>query len=259
MTASEAPEKLTRPDGETLAYHARPGKKPTVVWFGGFKSDMTGTKATALDAWAAARGQAFVRFDYFGHGASSGDFADGTIGRWLDDGLAILHEVARGPVVLVGSSMGGWLALLAARALSAQGEGDRVRAMVLIAPAPDFTETLMWNTFSPEVRREIEETGRHEQPSAYDEAPQVITRRLIEEGREHLLLGRPIELSCPVRILQGMQDEDVPWRHAFKLVEAVTSADLTFTLVKSGDHRLSSQPDIARLAAVLDEVTRSRE
>lgn len=255
MTASDAPRKLTRPDGETLAYHALPGKKPTLVWFGGFKSDMTGTKATALEAWARARGQACVRFDYFGHGASSGAFEDGTIGRWLDDGMAVLREVATGPVVLVGSSMGGWLALLAARALMEAGEGDRVRALVLIAPAPDFTETLMWNTFPPDVRREIEETGRHAQPSDYDDEPYVITRRLIEEGREHLLLGNPIALACPVRILQGMRDADVPWRHAFKLVEAIESADVTYTLVKSGDHRLSEPADIARLHAVLDEVT----
>lgn len=254
MTASEAPRTLTRPDGETLAYHARPGKKPTIVWFGGFKSDMTGTKATAVEQWAATRGQACVRFDYSGHGASSGAFADGTIGSWLEDGLAILHEVAKGPVILVGSSMGGWLALLAARALIAAGEGDRVRGMVLIAPAPDFTETLMWNTFPPEVRREIEETGVHARPSEFDDEPYVITRALIEEGRKHLLLGGPIELSSPVRILQGMRDVDVPWRHAFKLVEAITSPDLTYTLVKSGDHRLSSQADIARLHDVLDEV-----
>lgn len=251
---SEREGTLTRSDGETLAYRARSGKGPALVWFGGFKSDMTGTKATALDDWAASRGRAYVRFDYFGHGQSSGDFEDGTIGRWLEDGMAVLKELAPGPVIPVGSSMGGWISLLAAREMAKAGEGDRLKGLVLIAPAPDFTETLMWNTFSKEVRDEIMATGAHRQPSDYDDEPYVITRRLIEEGRDHLLLGSPIQLSCPVRILQGMRDEDVPWRHALKLVDAIAGDDVTYTLVKNGDHRLSEPGDIARLHAVLDEV-----
>lgn len=252
--AQVAPQRLARPDGQTLAYYARAGKPPSFVWFGGFRSDMTGTKATALDAWAARRGQACVRFDYFGHGASSGDFEAGTISRWLDDGLAILREVATGPVVLVGSSMGGWLSLLAARELARAGAANRLAGLVLLAPAPDFTEELMWKTFPPEVRREIETTGRWLKPGEYGEGPTPITRTLIEDGRRHRVLGQPIEITCPVRILQGMRDADVPWQHAFRLVEDIASEDLTFTLVKAGDHRLSTPADIARLETVLDEV-----
>lgn len=255
MTQSDTTvQNLTRPDGETLAFQSRQGHGPTVVWFGGFKSDMTGTKATALDDWAKARGQAFVRFDYFGHGASSGDFADGTISRWLDDGMQVLAEIATGPVVLVGSSMGGWLSLLAARALLGRGEGDRLKGMVLIAPAPDFTERLMWAGFSDEIRRQIMEDGRYNQPSDYDDEPYIITRDLIEDGRTHLILDQPIPVTCPVRILQGMQDEDVPWQHALMLVEALEGDDVAYTLVKSGDHRLSEPADIIRLHQALDDV-----
>ncbi|MEO0961742.1 MAG: alpha/beta hydrolase [Pseudomonadota bacterium] len=256
MTQSENTfQNLTRPDGETLAFQAREGVGPTVVWFGGFKSDMTGTKATALDDWAKERGQAFIRFDYFGHGASSGDFTDGTIGRWLEDGLHVLQDLAPGPVVLVGSSMGGWLSLLAARALQAAGEGDRLKGMVLIAPAPDFTEKLMWAGFSDEIRRTIMDEGQYNQPSEYDDEPYIITRRLIEEGRDHLILDKPIPVTCSVRILQGMCDDDVPWQHALMLVEALQGDDVTYTLVKSGDHRLSTPADIVRLHQALDDVT----
>lgn len=256
-------QNLTRPDGQTLAFQKREAvagtaASPTVVWFGGFKSDMTGTKATAVDDWAKAHGRAFVRFDYFGHGASSGAFEDGTISRWLDDGLHVLRELAPGPVALVGSSMGGWLSLLVARALSASGEAQRLRAMVLIAPAPDFTEALMWEGFSDEVKNQIMTEGAYRQPSDYDDEPYVITRNLIEDGRAHLLMDRPVAVSCPVRILQGMRDEDVPWQHALKLVDLLEGDDVIYTLVKSGDHRLSTPSDIARLHTVLDEVVRCK-
>ncbi len=255
MTQSDsAVQNLTRPDGETLAFQARDGKGPAVVWFGGFKSDMTGTKATALDDWAAERGQDFVRFDYFGHGASSGDFTDGTIGRWLEDGLHVLRELTPGPVVLVGSSMGGWLSLLAAKTLKEAGEEDRLKGMVLIAPAPDFTEKLMWAGFSDDIRRQIMEEGQYNQPSDYDDEPYIITQQLIEEGRSHLILDKPIPVACPVRILQGMRDDDVPWQHALMLVEALEGDDVAYTLVKAGDHRLSEPADIARLHQALDEV-----
>jgi len=248
-------QQLSCPDGHTLAFHKRDGAAPALVWFGGFKSDMTGTKATAVEAWAQMRGHACVRFDYFGHGASSGRFEDGTIGRWLEDGMQVLREVVPGPVVLVGSSMGAWLSLLAARALRQSGDAGRLKAMVLIAPAPDFTETLMWERFSDDIRRQITVEGAYRQPSAYDEAPYVITRQLIDDGRAHLMMDTPIPVTCPVRILQGMRDEDVPWPHALKLMDAITGDDVLFTLVKSGDHRLSTQADIARLYAALDEVT----
>jgi len=245
---------LARPDGETVAYHATPGKGPTVVWFGGFKSDMTGTKATAIEEWAVARGQAYVRFDYFGHGASSGDFAKGTISRWLEDGMQVLDDLAQGDVILVGSSMGGWLSLLAARELAKRGQPDRLKGLVLIAPAPDFTERLMWAGFSDDIRTQIMETGRYLQPSDYDE-PYEITRELIEDGRRHLIMQDVMPVTCPVRILQGMQDDDVPWQHALNIVEALEGDDVTYTLIKAGDHRLSEPADIARLSRALDDIT----
>lgn len=253
-TTSGQPSTLARPGGQTLAYHATPGKGPTVVWFGGFKSDMTGSKATAIEEWARARGQAYVRFDYFGHGASSGAFAEGTISRWLDDGMAVLDELAKGDVILVGSSMGGWLSLLAARTLAAREQSARLKGLVLIAPAPDFTERLMWAGFSDEIRTQIMETGRYLQPSDYDE-PYEITRELIEDGRKHLIMQEVIPVTCPVRILQGMRDDDVPWQHALNIVEALEGDDVTYTLVKSGDHRLSEPADIARLTGALDDIT----
>ncbi|WP_425064031.1 alpha/beta hydrolase [Pyruvatibacter mobilis] len=253
MTSGQ-PSTLARPGGQTLAYHATPGKGPTVVWFGGFKSDMTGSKATAIEEWARARGRAYVRFDYFGHGASSGAFAEGTISRWLDDGMAVLDELAKGDVILVGSSMGGWLSLLAARTLAAREQSARLKGLVLIAPAPDFTERLMWAGFSDDIRTQIMETGRYLQPSDYDE-PYEITRELIEDGRKHLIMQEVIPVTCPVRILQGMRDDDVPWQHALNIVEALEGNDVTYTLVKSGDHRLSELADIARLTRALDDIT----
>ncbi|MDX1423950.1 MAG: alpha/beta hydrolase [Kiloniellales bacterium] len=244
---SRAPSKLARPDGHTLAYHATaaaaPGDgRPGVVFCGGFMSDMTGTKATALEAFARREGLGFVRFDYLGHGASSGAFTDGTIGRWAEDAIAVLDEVARGPQVLVGSSMGGWIMLLAALA-----RPQRVAGLVGIAPAPDFTEDLMWERYDAEVRATLERDGVYREPSAYGEAPYPITLRLIEEGRGHLLLRATIPLACPLRILQGMEDADVPWQTALRLAERIESRDVEVTLVKDGDHRLSEPHDLARL------------
>ncbi|MGD0867109.1 MAG: alpha/beta hydrolase, partial [Rhizomicrobium sp.] len=179
-----------RESGETIAYLRRPGKPPGILWLGGFKSEMSGTKATALDAWAARRGRALLRFDYFGHGQSSGNFRAGTITRWRDDALAVLDRLAAGPQILVGSSMGGWIALLAARE-----RPERVKAMLLIAPAVDFTETIMWARMPPEVRTEIMEQGEWLWPSVYDAEPYPITRALVEDGRRHLMLGSPIRLE----------------------------------------------------------------
>ena len=226
-------ERLEREGGETIAYLRRRGKPPGILWLGGFKSEMTGTKAAALDAWAAERGRALLRFDYFGHGQSSGEFRAGTITRWRDDALAALDRLAEGPQILVGSSMGAWIALLAALA-----RPERVAAMLLLAPAADFTESLMWARLPAEVRSQIMEHGEWLRPSAYDPEPYPITRALIEDGRKHLLLGAPIRLNFPVRILQGMQDPDVPWQHAVKLLEAI-DGDVALTLLKHGDHRLS--------------------
>ena len=243
-----------------IAVRMRQGAVPGLVWLGGFKSDMQGTKAVALDAWAAEAGRACLRFDYSGHGESGGAFTDGTIGRWLEESAEVFEAFARGPQVLVGSSMGGWIALLLARefrrrtAAGAKSAGS-LAGLVLIAPAADFTEELMWKKFSPEVKRQIETAGSWQRPSEYASEPYVITRGLIEDGRKHLLLGGLIETGCPVRILQGVQDPDVPWQHAMELSSRLARDDVVMTLVKDGDHRLSRPEDIERLIAAVKELS----
>jgi pimeloyl-ACP methyl ester carboxylesterase len=239
-------KELSRPDGETIAYMARAGKHPGLVWLGGFKSEMSGTKAEAVDAWAAREGQAYLRFDYFGHGRSSGDFRKGTISRWQDDTLTVIDQLTEGPQILVGSSMGGWLALLAAKA-----RPQRVAGLLLIAPAIDFTEALLWKRLPEAVQRQIVEKGEWLRPSAYDPEPYPITRGLIEDGRDHLLMNAAIKLSCPVRILQGMEDPDVPWEHALKLTRLI-EGDVTLTLIKQGDHRLSTPENLLLIERALD-------
>jgi pimeloyl-ACP methyl ester carboxylesterase len=242
-----AMNRLLRDDGETIAYLRRNGKAPGIVWLGGFHSDMQGTKAAALDAFAAQHCRAFLRFDYFGHGASSGAFRDGSISRWLEDALAVLDRLCDGPQILVASSMGAWIALLGAKA-----RPDRIAGLLLIAPAVDFTERLMWARMPDEVRRQILETGEWLRPSAYDDGPYPITRNLIEDGRKHLLLDGAIEVPCPVRILQGMQDPDVPWQHAIELASRLSGNPLV-TLVKQGDHRLSTPGDLKIMQQLLSE------
>ncbi len=244
-------------DLRRIAIRERRGTSPGIFWLGGFKSDMKGTKAAALDAYAAASGRAFIRFDYSGHGESGGNFEDGTISKWLEESIAVFAGRARGPQIVVGSSMGGWMALLLARALAANprlAPEARLAGLVLIAPAPDFTEELMWKNFSPEIRREIETAGQWQRPSAYGDEPYAITKALIEDGRNHLVLGKPIELKCPVRILQGMLDPDVPWQHAMQLVSCLAQDDVALTLIKDGDHRLSRSEDIERLLKTVDEL-----
>jgi pimeloyl-ACP methyl ester carboxylesterase len=238
-----------------IAVRARKGGTPGLFWLSGFNSDMKGTKALALDAWAAEHDRACVRFDYSGHGESGGAFVDGTIGRWLEESVAAFEQFCAGPQVVVGSSMGGWMALLLAREV-ARREASRatLAGLVLIAPAPDFTEALMWNGFSPEVRREIETKGVWLRPSQYGE-PYPITRALIEEGRNHLLLGGAIDVGCPVRILQGAQDPDVPWRHAFALAHRLPADDVVLTVIQDGDHRLSRPQDITRMLAAVAEIS----
>jgi pimeloyl-ACP methyl ester carboxylesterase len=237
-----------------IAVRARPGSAPGLLWLGGFHSDMKGTKAVALDAWAAEHGRACVRFDYSGHGESGGTFIDGTIGRWLEESLAVFNQFCAGPQVVVGSSMGGWMALLLAREIARQKAASASLAgLVLIAPAPDFTEELMWKAFSPEARYDIETKGVWLRPSEYGE-PYPITRALIEEGRNHLLLGSAIEVGCPVRILQGAQDPDVPWQHAFALTHRLPSDDVVLTMIQDGDHRLSRPQDIARILSAVAEM-----
>jgi pimeloyl-ACP methyl ester carboxylesterase len=242
-----SPASLTRPDGATIAYHRLAGMLPGIVFLGGFRSDMTGTKALYLEEYCRRRGRAYVRFDYFGHGASSGDFALGTIGRWRDDAVAVIDSLTEGKQILVGSSMSGWIILLAALA-----RPERIAALVGIAGAPDFTEELLWGRLTPAQRREIDEQGRVVLPSGYDPAGYLYTRALIEDGRKHLLLGKPVPVDVPVRLLHGMRDESVPWRLSLRLAELLASQDVVVTLVKDGDHRLSTPADLALLAQTLD-------
>jgi len=245
-TAEPAPDVLDTPDGARLAYHRTPGAAPGLVFLGGFASDMTGTKATALEVFARERGQAFVRFDYQGHGQSSGRFRDGTIGQWTRDAVAVLDSLTDGPQVLIGSSMGGWIMLLAALA-----RPERVAGLVGIAAAPDFTEDLLWPSFDDAAKQRIEQDGVHEMPSDHGD-PLPVTRRLFEEGRQHLLMRGTIPLSCPVRLLQGMRDDEVPWSWALKLTERLATTDVEMVLVKNGDHRLSAPADLDRLWAQVD-------
>lgn len=240
---------FTSPEGRRLAYRKADGRSGlTFVWLSGFKSDMQGTKVIELESWAKAAGHGFLAFDYSGHGESGGAFEDGTISSWREDALAAISEHSSGDLVLVGSSMGGWMALLSALAMP-----ERVKGLVLIAPAPDFTEKLMWPEFSPEAQAEIMEKGLHLRPSDYGE-PYPITKALIEDGKQWSLLDGPIAFEGPVRILQGMEDPDVPWQHAERLVGTMTTKDLVFTLIKDGDHRLSRPQDIERLKVTCAEI-----
>jgi pimeloyl-ACP methyl ester carboxylesterase len=241
----ETTGRLDRGDGVELAWARLEGRSPTVVFLPGFRSDMTGDKATALAAFCVERGQAMIRFDYSGHGSSGGRFEDGTIGRWTEDALAVIDRRSEGPLVLVGSSMGGWIALLAACA-----RPDRVAALIGVAAAPDFTETLMWEAMTFEERATIMRDGVLHVPSQYGE-PYPITRALIEDGRTHLLLNDPIAIDCPVRLLHGQRDADVPWETALRVAEQAISQDVEVILVKDGHHRLSRPQDLALLCRTL--------
>ena len=233
--------RLDRGDGVELAWALLPGAGPTVVFLPGFNSDMQGSKATVLRDWCAAQGRAMLRLDYSGHGASGGAFTDGGIGRWLADAQEVIARQTAGDLLLVGSSMGGWIALLLARAMP-----DRVVGLVGIAAAPDFTERLMWQSMAPAERALLEAQGFLDVPSEYG-APYRITLGLIRDGRDHLLLDAPIPLTCPVRLLQGQCDADVPWETAVRLAERLTGADVQVCLIKDGDHRLSRPQDLALL------------
>jgi pimeloyl-ACP methyl ester carboxylesterase len=244
-TGPEESGRLRRADGVDLAWKRLPGRGPAIVFLPGFRSDMEGSKALHLAAFAAARGLAMLRLDYSGHGASGGRFEDGTIGQWTEDALQMIDALTEGPLLLVGSSMGGWIGLNLALA-----RPDRVAGFIGIAAAPDFTETLIWNTMPAPAREALMERGVIHSPSEYG-PPLAITRALIEDGRRHLRLGGPIPLGCPVRLLQGQQDPDVPWRTALALAERLESADVQVTLIKDGDHRLSRAGDLALLEAVV--------
>jgi len=246
---SPKPQFLDAEDGARLAYHYTPGASPGVMFLTGFKSDMEGGKALALEAHCKARGQSFMRFDYRGHGQSSHDFEEGTIGLWAKDAVAVLDAVTDGPQILVGSSMGGWIMLLAALA-----RPHRIAGLVGIAAAPDFTEDLIWDAFTDEQRAAMDRDGFVSIPNCYDDEPYRIVRPLIEDGREHLLLRAPIDLDVPVRLIQGMLDEDVPWRTALAIQEKIVSQDVDVTLVKDGGHRLSEPQDLDRLGRIVDQL-----
>jgi pimeloyl-ACP methyl ester carboxylesterase len=241
---------LARPGDATIAYHRLEGAAPGVVFLGGFRSDMTGTKALFLEDYCRRRGRAYVRFDYFAHGQSSGDFADGTISRWRDDAVAVIDSLTEGPQILVGSSMGGWIMVLAALA-----RPERVAALVGIAAAPDFTTDLLPNRLSDAQQLELNETGRIVLASSYDPAGYLYTKALVDDGNRNVVLRGAIPLTCPVRLLHGMADESVPWRQSLKLAERLDGRDVALTLVKDGDHRLSRDEDLARLARVLDDLS----
>lgn len=247
MPSPERSGALARPDGESLAWRRVDGDGPTVIWVGGFRSDMTGTKAQALAEAAARRGWDFLRYDHFAHGASSGDWRQATIGRWREDLVAVIDELVKGPAVLVGSSMGGWVSLLAALA-----RPERMRALMLVAPAPDFTHRLMWPGLSDETRQAILRDGEALVPDHDDLPPYPLTRGFFDEARQWALLDAPIRLPAPVHILQGMEDEAVPWRHALELVDRLEAPEVTMTLIKGGDHRLSGPRDLARLLAAVE-------
>lgn len=241
---------LARADGTSIAYHRLEGRNPGVVFIHGFHSDMTGTKAQALEAHCRATGRAFLRFDLFGHGQSSGRVEDGTIGRWADDAEAVIDQLTSGPQILVGSSLGGWIALLVALRLR-----QRVAGLVGVAAAPDFTEDLMWAEFSVSQRRQMMETGKVELENCVDPTdPWIIPRQLIVDGRNHLLLRDAINLECPVRLIQGQQDQDVPWQTALKIAECLATDQVEVTLVKDGDHRLSREHDLARLVDIVEDL-----
>jgi alpha-beta hydrolase superfamily lysophospholipase len=239
--------RLTVGDGAAardIAILRREGAAPGLFWLGGFASAMSGSKATAVDALAASKGLAATRFDYSGHGASGGDFASGTITRWLEEARAVFDRCAEGRQIVIGSSMGAWIALLLAEALR---DSRRIAGLVLVAPAVDMTRALMWDRWKKKARDTLMKTGEYREPSAYSDKPYLITRDLIEDGDNHLFGDRLIDVGCPVTILQGVADKEVPWRHAARLVERLASDDVVLTLVKDGDHRLSRREDIERL------------
>jgi pimeloyl-ACP methyl ester carboxylesterase len=247
-----AVEFLSRPDGAILAYERQRGATPGVVFLHGLMSDRAGTKAQALAAHCAAKDYAFVRFDMYGHGASSGRFEDGGIGRWTEDALAVLDELTAGPQILVGSSMGGWVMLKAALA-----RPGRIKGLIGVAASADFTKDLMWDQFSPAQRGTLMQTGVLDIPSEYSQTPYRISRHLIDDGARNLLLGAPIAVRCPVRLLQGQRDIAVPWERAVRLADKIAGDDVELLLIKDGDHRLSRASDLAHLTGTLDALVES--
>lgn len=252
MHSDVALNHLSAPNGEKIAYKMSAGAKtytgPTLIWCGGLKSDMEGGKATHLHDWAIKEGRAYIRFDYFGHGVSSGTFRGGTISRWSADVMQVIDELAKGDVILIGSSMGGWTSLLAALK-----RPDRVKGLLLIAPAPDFTQKLTWAEWSEEQRETLKRDGIVYVPSDYDE-PYEYSQALMEDGKRNQILDAAITFEGPVRILQGAADPVVPWEYSRQILDVITSDDVDYTLVKNGDHSLSSPRDLARLVRTAKEM-----
>lgn len=246
-----------------LAFCKTDGAGPTLVWLGGFRSDMTGSKAMTVEAYAKGRDQACLRFDYAGHGQSTGTFTDGTIGSWAQDAASMIEAETDGDLILIGSSMGGWIALLLAieeaKRAKAAGHKSRIKSLVLVAPAPDFTQKLMWPKFTDAEKETILREGQLVEPSPYDPEPTIITRALIEDGKDHLVLDAMIDTACPVRIIQGVLDDAVPHTHALKLMDVLAGEDVVLTLIKDGDHRLSRDSDLETLVRVLDALPGQNE
>ncbi len=258
QTSEPAAYFQTAQDQPRLAYlyrEANAGNKlPGLFWLSGFRSDMRGAKASFIDAVAEREGRACLRFDYSGHGESQGDFAQGAIGLWAQQALAVFRALAQGPQIVIGSSMGGWVALLLARALARLGEAERLAGMVLIAPAVDFTQELMWPKLPEAIREAIELHGQWQTPAAAFGESYPLTRRLFEDGRANALFGGEIRTFCPVEILQGMADPDVPWAHAMKLLEHLAADPATITLIKDGEHRLSRPQDLTALQKAIERI-----
>ena len=242
-------------DARSIAVRHQTGKNPGLVWLGGYRSDMIGTKAEALDQWAKFNGHACCRHDYSGHGESGGEFRDGTISRWLEESLAVFDtHCTKGSHILVGSSMGGWVALRMVQELVKRGESHRLKALLLLAPAPDFTHELMKPELSDDQQAQLAEKGYMEEVSEYSDEPNIFTRALFEDGDKNRVMTGTIETGCPVHILQGMQDPDVPYEHAMKLVTFLPSENVSMTLIKDGDHRLSREHDIALLLRTVENL-----
>ncbi len=246
------PKQEIEVDGVSIAFRRIEGRAPGVVWLGGYRSDMLGTKAEYLAEWARANGHGYLRHDYSGHGESGGDFADGTISKWLAQSLAVFQAFTTGPQILVGSSMGAWIALRLIQELRKAGEGNRIGGLVLIAPAPDFTVELVEPALTKKQKKALAEKGYFEEPSDYDSNPYIYTRALIEDGRLNRVMDRPIDTHCPVHILQGLKDPDVPPSHALKLASLMPADDVTMSLIPDGDHRLSRPQDLAMLAKAIE-------
>lgn len=256
MTAPEfsGPAEFLDVSGTPIAFRRIEGSNPGIVWLGGYRSDMLGTKAETLSDWAAAKGHAFLRFDYTGHGESGGAFADGTISKWLGESLVVFRALTEGSQILVGSSMGAWIALRLIQELRKAGEGDRVAGLVLLAPAPDFTYELIEPELTKKQQRDLAQKGYFEEKSEYSPEPNIYTRALIEDGRANRVMTGPIDTHCPVHVLQGIADPDVPHTHALKLVSMLPADDVTLSLIPNGDHRLSRPEDLRLLVRAVEGV-----